>query len=99
EDRAVGDIAHGDVADADVFQQCAVHGLERQPPAGIEDAVGDGDVFESAVGFGAKLDPTGAGASLADFVSAVEESSHLPAAHLAVGDGDVFAWSRPPQRI
>ena len=94
----VDDVAHGDVGDGDVFEQCAVDRLEREALAAFEDAVGDGDVAEAAVGLGAALDAAGA----ADLVvgrpgellaGAVEDGAELGrAGDVAVGDGDVLAW-------
>ena len=78
-------------------QQRAVDGLEREAVAALEDAVGDGDVVEAAVGFGAALDAAGVrddgrvGREL--LVGAVEHGAELVAAgDVAVGDGDVLAW-------
>src|SRR5262249_4263807 len=42
----VRDVAHGDVGDGDVLQQGTVHRFQRETPAVIEDAVGNGDVFK-----------------------------------------------------
>ncbi len=44
--RRIGDIAHGDVADADVREFGAIHGLEREAAGVVKDAVGDRDVAE-----------------------------------------------------
>ena len=52
----VNDVAHGGVGDGDVFKQRAIDRLESVALAAFEDAVGDGDVDEAAVGFGAALD-------------------------------------------
>ncbi len=60
EDRAAGEVAHGGVGDGDVLEQGAVDGFERVAVAALEDAVGDGDVDEAAVRFGAALDAAGA---------------------------------------
>ncbi len=59
-DRRAGDVAHGYVADGNVLEQRAVHGLKRQPLAAVEYAIGNGDVLESAVRFGAEFDAAGA---------------------------------------
>src|SRR5581483_2302833 len=48
EDWRSGDIAHRDVRDSDVFAKRAVLAFQSQSVAGIEDAVGDSDVFEAA---------------------------------------------------
>src|SRR5581483_7048965 len=94
EDRGVGDVAHRDVGDRHVFEQPAVNRFKRQPARVIEDAVGDRDVFEAAVGFGAELDPARR-AVVAVFLifalaGAVEERALVVAADLAVGDRHVL---------
>ena len=45
----------------DIFQQRAIHRLERDPPAILYHAVGNGDVTETAVAFSAELDSPIAG--------------------------------------
>src|ERR1019366_6864161 len=94
EDRRTDDIAHRNVGDGDVFEDGPVHRLQRQPLAAFEDAIGNRDVAEPAVGFGAELDAAGVGN--ADLwpellVSAVQHRPFFPAAaDVAVGDGDVL---------
>src|SRR6185369_13319062 len=61
EERRGDDIAHGDVGDGDVLAERAVFAFESEALAAIEDAVGDGDVLEAAIGFGSTLDATVAG--------------------------------------
>ncbi len=92
EDRRVHDVAHRDVRDGHVLHRAAVHLFERKPAAIIEHAVGNRDVLESAVGFGAELDAArrAAAASRRAFVRAVEQRAFLVTAHLAVHDGDVL---------
>ncbi len=58
-DRISGDIHHGDVIDGDVLQNSAIDFFEGKAPAGAEGAVGDGNVAEAAVCFGAHLDAAG----------------------------------------
>src|SRR6185312_7930587 len=60
EDGRLVDIALGNVGDGDVFTESAVFRLEREAVAAIEDAVGDGDVLEAAVGFSAAFNTAGA---------------------------------------
>jgi hypothetical protein len=55
------DVAQSDVGDRDVFTKCPVFAFEREAHAAFEDTVGDGDVFETAVGFGTALDAAVAG--------------------------------------
>ena len=97
EDRAADNVAHGDVGDGDVFQQRAVDRFESESLAALEDAVGDGDVLESAVGLGAALDAPGAsdlavGLHRELLPCAVENRAELiAAADEAVGDVHVLA--------
>ena len=103
EDRRVGAVAHGDAGKGDVFQQCAVDAFQREASAAIEDAVGDGDVLEAAIRFGAALDAAG---GLVTFVSvgpalpgAVQHRADLVCAgDIAVGDGDILRGARIAQR-
>src|SRR5208282_2178621 len=92
EDGCRGNVAHGDVGDGDVFQQRAVDGFESESLTGFEDAVGNCDVLEGAVRFGAELDAAGAGvAGIEASECAVEQRARfVDAGHVAVGDGDVF---------
>ena len=53
EEERRADVAHGDAGEGDVFHERAVNRFEREAAAAFKDAVGDGDVLESAVGFGA----------------------------------------------
>ena len=48
-DGRVADVTHRDVGDRDVFQQRAVDGFKCKPARVVENAVVDGDVFETAV--------------------------------------------------
>src|SRR5664279_2781840 len=92
EDGATGDVAHGDVADGNIFQQCTIDRLQRDALRALEDAVGDGDVDESAVRLGAALDAPASGRL--PLIAAIEKGAKLPAAgDVAVGDGDPL--SRP----
>ena len=66
-----------------------------KPVAAFEDAVGDGDVLEAAVGFGAALDAAGAADALGVggelLAGAVEHGAQLVGAgDVAVGDGEVL---------
>src|SRR5262249_33262393 len=101
EDRRVGDVAHGDVVKGDVLQQSAIHRFQRQAAAVIEHTIGNSDVFEAAIGFGAELDAAGwaAAAVLVVFalVGAVQESALVIAADLAIGDGEVFGGAGEAQ--
>ncbi len=94
EERCCADVAHGDVGDGDVFAEGAVLALEGEAVAAVEDAVGDGNVFEAAIGLGAAFDAAGAGnvgVGGEEFEGAVEEGAELVGAgDVAVGDGDVF---------
>jgi len=94
EERRGADVAHGDVGNGDVFAEGAVFALEGEAVAAVEDAVGDGDVFEATVGLSAALDAAGAGDAGfggEEFEGAVEEGAELVGAgDVAVGDGDVF---------
>src|SRR5665213_1744179 len=56
-DRIIPNVHHGDVVDADVFHDAAVHFLQSQPFATAKGAVGHGDVAKTAGGFGAEFDP------------------------------------------
>src|SRR5215475_4482490 len=60
ENRRIADVAHGDPDHRDVFHDPAIHRLQRQAAAALEDAVSDGNVFESTVRFRAALDAAGA---------------------------------------
>ena len=85
----------------DVFQHRAVHGLEREPLASVEDAIGNGDVLESAVRFGAELDAPGAGNAeirRETLEGAIQQRAFLEvAADKAVGDGDHLGGARKAQ--
>ena len=94
EERRADEIALGDVGDGDVFDERTVLGFDGQPHATFEDAVGDGDITEAAVGFGAELDAAIAdrsGCVGSEFLEgAIEDRAELVVAgDLAVGDGDV----------
>ena len=99
-DRSVGDVAHGEIRDGDVFHEPSVHFLEREAAAIFKHAVRDREVAEAAVGLRAELDAAGAAAVVADFAlaCAVEERAFVVAAHLAVGDGDVFRRAHVSER-
>ena len=93
------DVAHGDVGEGDVFDNGAVDGFEREAPAAFKDAVGDGDVLETAVGFGADLmrpvphwRPSGMSHRLARAVE--HRAKFVDAADVAVGDGEVLCGAR-----
>src|SRR5208283_557473 len=76
EDRRTDDVPHRDVRDGDVFEQRAIHGFQGQPLTPLEDAVGYGDVAETAVGLGTELDSSGMGnmgVRVKTLVSAVEQ--------------------------
>ena len=94
------DIAHGDAGEGDVFNDGAVDGFKREALAAFEDAVGDGDVLEAAVGvLGAELDAARADAAL--WASAIcfqvpsrTRAELVVAGDVAVGDGEVFGRAR-----
>ena len=95
EERRADDIAHGDVGDGNIFAECSVFAFESKPHATVEDAVGDGDVLEATIGFGATLDAAIAcetwhiGGEL--LVRAVKHGAQLVGARdVAVGDGHVL---------
>src|SRR5690348_14563685 len=54
------DVAHGDAAENNFLQQGAVHALQGNAIAAFKNAVGNGDVFEAAVRFGAEFNASGA---------------------------------------
>src|SRR6266481_7706083 len=60
EDRRVTDVAHGNPDHRDVFHDAAIHSLQREAAAALEDAVSDGNVPESAIRLRAELDAAGA---------------------------------------
>lgn len=55
-DGRVANVGHREVADADVFHLGPVDGFESQSATVLEAAAADGDVAETAAGFGAELD-------------------------------------------
>src|SRR4029077_16509583 len=57
----IGDIAHCDITDGNVFQQRAVHRLQRDSPAIVNDTVRYRDISESPVGLRPQLDSPVAG--------------------------------------
>src|SRR4030095_11293404 len=57
EDRRILDVAHGDVGDGHIDQQPAIHCYHANPTGVVDHDVGDCDVLEPAVGFGAEFDP------------------------------------------
>ncbi len=92
------DVAHGDVREGDVFNDGAIDRFERKAAAALKDAVGDGDVLEAAVGFGAELDAAGARVAVGQLHAlprAVEHGAEFVAAgDVAVGDGEIFSRTR-----
>src|SRR5262249_3435774 len=56
ENRQAADLAHRDIADADVVDNRAIHRFQCQALATIKDTVRNGDILESSIGFCAKLD-------------------------------------------
>lgn len=102
-DGAGREIAHGDVGDGDVLEESAVNGFKSDAVAALEDAVGDGAVDETAVGFSAELDTSGAGHMLfrAEFLKgAVKKRAEMVlAGHEAVRNGQVARRSRVAEAI
>ena len=103
EDRRVDDVAHGNVVDRDILDVAAVHALHGQAAAVVEDAIGDGDVLEAAVGFGAELDAAGPPArqpAASALEGAVQQCSlDIAAGHVTVGDGDVFRRAQTAEGV
>src|SRR5262249_61722580 len=60
ENRRVADVAHGHADHRNVFHDSAIHRLQREAAAALEDAVSDGNVPESAIRLRAELDAAGA---------------------------------------
>src|SRR5262249_49651291 len=92
---------HGDPHDRDVLHASAIHGLEREAAAALEDAVGHRNVLEAAVRFRAALDAAGALPATVlrsigkRFEAAVEQRADLIAAgDQAIGDGDILGCTR-----
>ena len=102
EDGGVNGAAQDEIGDGDVFDECAVDGLERKATATIEDAVRDGDRSESAVRFRAALDATHCFALLrviGALQRAVEYGAELvEASDIAVRDGNVFSCTCVAER-
>lgn len=92
ENRRAADVAHGDVVKRHVFKQCSVNAFQSDAVTTLEDAIVDGDVFESAVGFRPKLNASGhANVRTVLFKGSVEESSDFVAAgDVAVRNGYIF---------
>src|SRR5579864_2585889 len=53
----VGDVAHRDVGDGDVFKERAIHGLKRQSAATFDHAIRNRDIAESAVALSSEFYP------------------------------------------
>jgi len=94
--------AHGQICNRDVFDLRAIDALERKPPASIEDAVGDGDVLESAIGLGAALNSPDRLALLRVGRQLVCSAQHaavfICAGNIAIRDSDIFCSSCMAQR-
>ena len=94
ENRRAADVAHGDVVKRHVFKQCSVNAFQSDAVTTLEDAIVDGDVFESAVGFRPKLNASGvrhANVRTVPFECSIEERSDFVAAgDVAVGNGYVL---------
>src|SRR6185437_16662833 len=103
EQRAVRGAAQRDARDRDVLAPRAIDRLQRKAAALIEHAVGDGDVLEAAVGFGAALDPPGPaldGAGGDGLPAPIEHRAHLVVAgHVAVRNGDALRGAGVAERI
>src|SRR5712691_3414119 len=98
----VGDVAHGDVGDGNVFEQSTINCLQRQAATIVKDAIRNHDVLEPAVGLGAKLDSAGRTADIVSVVVSLErpikKRAFVIAADLTVGDGDVLGRARITKR-
>src|SRR5262249_24603170 len=97
ENRCVTYVAHSNPNHRDVFHDAAIHGLQRESAAALEDAVSDGNVPESTVRLRAELDAAGALPVTVfrnirrGFEAAVEERPDLVAAgDVAIGDCDIL---------
>ena len=94
ENRRDADVAHGDAVKRHVFEQCAIHAFRSDAVTILEDAIVDGDVFESAVGFRPTLNASGARHANVRTVlskcSIEERSDFVAAGHVAVGNGYIF---------
>src|SRR4029077_16546535 len=77
--------------------------LECNAAALIEDAVGNSDVLEAAVGLGSALDAAGSafgGLGRTRPPGPIEHRAHLVVArHVAIGDRDVFGRACVSERI
>src|SRR5258708_30321258 len=54
--RGIHDPTHGNIVDGDILDEAPIHAFDGEPATVVEDAIGDGDVLETAVGFGAEFD-------------------------------------------
>src|ERR1700726_917449 len=105
ENRRVANVAHCKPDHGDVFHDPAVYRLQREPAAALEDAVGDGNVPESAIRLRTALDAAGALPAVVlpgirkAFEAAVEQRSELIAAgNVAIGDRNVLGHARKSER-
>src|SRR5579884_1116321 len=102
ENGQVGNAAHRDVADGNIFQQRAIHGLQRQSAAVLKNAVRDGNVPEPAVRFRTALDAAGGETPFAFrpwLERAVKHGAELKTTgHVTVDDGQIFRRTRITQR-
>ena len=76
--------------------------FEREAAAAFEDAVGDGDVLEAAVGLGAELDAACARSRASAAIRFQVPSSRVPfvdAGDVAVGDGEVLCGARVAEGV
>src|SRR5262249_20234398 len=92
------DIAHRDIADRYVFERGTVDGFEREAAAAVEDDVGDRDVLESAIRFGAELYPATAPESVT-LERAVDQRAEVVAADHAIVDRDVLRRPKLVERV
>src|SRR6266496_702996 len=103
EDRRFFDIAHSEIGNRDVFDDPAIHGLNRQAAASIENAIRNRNVLEAAIGLGTKFDSSGARYRYVGrkaLVARVEDRAFFETAgHDAVCDRNHFGGARIPQRV
>ena len=104
EDRGVGNLAHRDIRNRDVFNVRAVHGFQGEAARAVEDHVRDRDIAEVSFRFRADLDAPGRAVAVGclfdgALVSAVQERADIVPADQTVGDGDVFRRAREAQRV
>src|SRR5207237_3565696 len=106
EQRRVADVAHAEAGDGDVLEDTAIHRLQREAAAPLENAIADSDVAKAAIRLGAAFDSAGALPAMRlppivgkTLEAAVEQRSQLVVAgDVAICDDDVLGYARMAER-